>query len=90
MFYTIFYQDSMVIYLGVVYEYKGVLVIIFDDCRDRSVERAPPGEEHGGEGATRRRARWRGCRQERSRIGYRRRERSWTRLVGERKRKINI
>jgi hypothetical protein len=31
MFYTIFYHDSMVIYLVVVLEYKDIFVILIDD-----------------------------------------------------------
>jgi hypothetical protein len=64
MFYTIFYQDSMIVYLEVAYEYKSILVIIFDGRQtDRwrrhhqeksTVERAPLGEDLGGEGAVRR------------------------------------
>jgi hypothetical protein len=41
----------MVVYLGVVWKYKSVLVIVFDGHHDRSVEKASPGKEHGGEGA---------------------------------------
>jgi hypothetical protein len=37
-----FYQGSMVVYI-VVYEYKGVLIIVFDGRWDRWVERASLG-----------------------------------------------
>jgi hypothetical protein len=30
LFYTIFYRDSIVVYLGVVYEYESILVILID------------------------------------------------------------
>jgi hypothetical protein len=56
----------MIVYI-VVYEYKGVLIIVFDGRWDRWVERASLGQV-GGEGVVGRRARWRGRHREKSSV----------------------
>jgi hypothetical protein len=39
IFILLFYQGSMIIYLGVIYKYNCIFIIVFDGRRDRSVER---------------------------------------------------